>query len=127
MLYITQSVLPWFDYDQGSMRVWADTYFLNELVTENRFITKGWMRSPILEKIFFPKLSEGVMSLGKVLSWAKCIQTLDMFVSEKDGPTVELAMPIQVNAKAPFLRFRKKSVQSSASRLANKVPYQTLR
>lgn len=40
-----------------------------------------------------PKASqEGVMSLGEVMFWAKCIQILDKLVLEKYKSILELAM-----------------------------------
>lgn len=79
------------------MGVHGETSFLNALVAENRFVAKGRMEMLYgLERIFCPRLGrEGIMSPGGVLFWAKCIQTLDGFVSDKDDSLLELRMPAQ--------------------------------
>lgn len=40
--------------------------------------------------------------------WAKCSRILGSFVLKKDESKLELAMPILVKARDPFLRIRKK-------------------
>lgn len=52
--------------------------------------------------------SRDIMSPLWVLFWAKCIQTMDEFVSSNDGPMLELAAHIPGKAMYPVLRVEKK-------------------
>lgn len=42
------------------------------------------------------------ISLRGVLSWAKCIEMLDGFVSYNGGPTLKLVMPVLVKSRDLF-------------------------
>lgn len=52
-----------------------------------------------------------MISSGRILFCAKYFQVLDWFLSNKVGPTLELAMHVRVKAKNPFLRIRNKMGQ----------------
>lgn len=42
------------------------------------------------------------MSPRRVLFWAKCIQAMDGIVSDKDGPTLKVVMPVLVKVILPL-------------------------